>query len=129
MDGANRPPGLPETAIQTLWVTAPRLDPAVPSPAWLRKGQFVQGNAASRIDIVGINAAAYSSSQPAGPNNTTSGVTVPSSGDYAFSPIIGTEGDFAGSFQGSVEAVRVSLSGPTTTALSPASRISPRTAT
>lgn len=103
--GASRPPGVPEVPLQTLWVTAPRLDPATPAPAWLRKGQFVQGNAASRIDAVGLAAAAWSSGQPAGPLNTAGATAVPSTGDYALSPLLGAEGDYAGSFQGLVEAV------------------------
>ena len=88
---------------QSLWATAPRLVSDVPANAWLRKGQFVQGNAASQIDAVGANAAAFSSRTPAGPGNTATGVAIPVSNEAAFSQLIGTAGDFAGSFQGTVE--------------------------
>jgi hypothetical protein len=81
--GANRPPVIADYPLQTIWVTAPRLDPAVPSPAWLRKGPFVQGTAASQIDSVGVNASASSSSQAAGPDNTATGVVIPVNTDFA----------------------------------------------
>lgn len=103
--GANRPPVDPNYPLQTIWVTAPRLDPAVPSAAWLRKGQFVQGTGASQIDAVGVNAAASSSSQPAGPDNTATGVVIPVNTDFAITPLIGEAGDYVGTFQGNVEAL------------------------
>lgn len=103
--GANRPPEVPNYPLQTLWVTAPRLDPAVQSPPWLRKGKFVQGTGASQVDAVGVNAAASSSSQPSVPNNTATGVVIPLNTDFAFGPLIGEGGDFVGTFQGQVEAI------------------------
>lgn len=102
--GANRPPVDTNYPVQTLWVSGPRLDAAVQSPAWLRKGQFVQGTGASQIDSVGVNAAASSSSQAAGPNNTATGVVIPLNTDFAFTPLIGDAGDFLGTFQGNVES-------------------------
>lgn len=102
--GANRPPVDPNYPLQTIWVTAPRLDPAVRSPAWLRKGQFVQGAAASQIDAVGANGAAASSSQPSGPDNTVTGVVIPLDTSFAISPLIGDAGDYVGTFQGNVES-------------------------
>ena len=99
---AHRPPADTNFPLQTIWITAPRFDIATQSPAWLRKGQFIQGTAASQIDAVGVNAAAYSSSQPAGDNNTVTGVVIPASSDYAFTPLIGDAADY-GSFQGNVE--------------------------
>ncbi len=101
--GANRPPLDPNYPVQTLWISAPRLESGVKSPAWLRKGQFVQGTAASQIDAVGVNAAAASSSQPAGPNNTATGVEIPVNSDFAFTPLIGDAGDYVETFQGDVE--------------------------
>ncbi|MBN9691759.1 MAG: hypothetical protein J0M24_16080 [Verrucomicrobia bacterium] len=102
VSGATRSPqsGFPS---QTLWVTAPRLLAEVPASAWLRKGQFVQGNAASQIDAVGVNAAAFSSRTPAGPANTTTGVAIPVANEAAFTQLIGAAGDFSGVFQGNVE--------------------------
>jgi len=103
--GANRPPLVANFPLQTIWVTAPRLDPSAAGVPWLRKGQFVQGNAASQIDALGNAAAASSSSQPAGPNNTASGVLIPSSSDFASGAILGENGNYVGTFQGSVETV------------------------
>ncbi|MBX3733063.1 MAG: hypothetical protein KF791_10760 [Verrucomicrobiae bacterium] len=105
VSGANRPPVDPGFPIQTLWVSSPRNDPAVPAIAWLRKGQFVQGTAGGQIAGVGINAAQASSSQPAGPGNTETGVIIASNSDFAFSPVLGDGGDFLGTFQGVVEGI------------------------
>ncbi|HAB16938.1 MAG TPA: hypothetical protein PLX89_07010 [Verrucomicrobiota bacterium] len=100
---ANRPPLVEAFPIQSLWVTAPRLDPELPSVPWLRKGQFVQGNAGSQIDGLGAAAAGYSSRTPAGPDNTATGVAIPVSNEASFTSFIGSAGDFQGSFQGNVE--------------------------
>lgn len=102
--GAIRTPGDPVYPFQTLWVTAPRDDATVQSPPWLRKGSFVQGTVASQIDSVGNNAAASSSSQATGANNTATAVVIPVNTDFAFSPLIGDAGDYAGTFQGRVES-------------------------
>lgn len=101
---ANRPPVLADFPVQTLWVTAPRLEPAVASSAWLRKGTFVQGTAASQVDSIGASAAAASSGLPAGPGNTASLVTIATSSDFSVSPLLGDAGDYSGTFQGSVES-------------------------
>jgi hypothetical protein len=100
---ANRPPLVEAFPVQSLWVTAPRLDPEIPASPWLRKGQFVQGNAGSQIDGMGASAAGYSSRTPAGPDNTATGVAIPVSNEASFTSFIGSAGDFQGSFQGNVE--------------------------
>lgn len=102
---ANRPPVDPNFPLQTLWVTAPRTDAATAAPPWLRKGQFVQGNAGAQIDAVGVNAALTSSLLPGGPNNTATGVVLPVAASYAIGPVFGAEGNFVGTFQGRVENV------------------------
>jgi hypothetical protein len=103
--GANRPPADPNFPLQTLWVSAGRVDPEVQSAPWLRKGQFVQGNAGSQIDGVGYNAAQASSLLPAGPDNSETAILVPISHNFAIGPVLGPDGDYAGNFQGRVEAV------------------------
>lgn len=100
---ANRPPQVAAYPLQTLWVTAPRQVVESQSAPWIRKGQFVQGNAASQIDAIGNNAAASSSSQVAGPNNTVTGVVIPSNTDFALAKVLGDSGNYAGTFQGSAE--------------------------
>jgi hypothetical protein len=102
--GANRPPLVPGYPLQTLWVTAPRLDPNTQSAPWLRKGVYVQGNTAAQIDGLGVNAVASSSSQSSNANNTVVGVVIPVSSDYAVKPVIGDGGNYLGTFQGNVEA-------------------------
>lgn len=103
--GANRPPINPAFPLQTLWVTAPRVDVAQPAPAWLRKGAFVQGNAGSQIDALGANAALTSSLLPGGPLNGATGVVLPVAAAYPIGPVLGADGNFVGAFQGRVEAV------------------------
>lgn len=100
---ANRPPFDPAYPPQTLWVSAPRLEPNTPAVPWLRKGQFVQGNTGSQIDAVGANAAITSSTLPGGPNNTATLVEVPVNAAFAISPVLGDPANYVGTFQGTVE--------------------------
>ena len=102
---ANRPPVIPGFPLQTLWVTAPRADADIPSSPWLRKGTFTQGNPGSQIDGLGVNAALSSSLLPGGPDNTTTGVVVPVDAAFPIGPLLGTDGDYVGTFQGIVENV------------------------
>ncbi|MBL9129523.1 MAG: hypothetical protein JNL97_17865 [Verrucomicrobiales bacterium] len=101
---ANRPPAHPDFPLQTLWITAPRVDPATPATPWLRKGSFVQGNAASQIDAIGVNAALASSLLPGGPNNTATGVVLPVASSVPIAPLLGPDGNYVGAFQGKVES-------------------------
>ena len=101
---ANRPPLVPGYPLQTIWVTAPRLDPNTPSAPWLRKGTYVQGSSAGQINAVGANAFASSGSQSSNANNTAVGVVIPVSSDYGLKPVIGDGGNYNNTFQGIVEA-------------------------
>jgi hypothetical protein len=101
--GANRPPLVAAFPLQTLWVTSPRTEPDADPVPWLRKGQFVQGNAGSQIDGVGRNAALYSNLTPASPANTAFAVVIPVSNAFAPGPVIGDFSDLVGTFQGRVE--------------------------
>lgn len=102
---ANRPPLVDGFPIQTLWVTAPRIDSATQSNPYLRKSQSVQGNTASQVDGVGVNAALSSNLIPGGPGNTATGVVLPVNAPFPIGPVLGVDGDYAGTFQGSVENV------------------------
>jgi len=102
---ANRPPLVPGFPLQTLWVSAPRLDPNTPASPWLRKGQSAQGNAGSQIEGVGANAAQSSSLLPGGSDNTATGVVIPVGAPFPIGPVIGTDGNYQGAFQGRVENV------------------------
>jgi len=99
--GANRPPLLDAFPIQTLWVTAPRLDPSEPATPWVRKGQSIQGNAGSQIDAVGKTAAAYSSLAPSGADNTSTAVAIPLTSPFTLGPVLGPSTDYVANFQGS----------------------------
>ena len=102
VSGANRPPLVAAFPIQTLWVTAPRLEVDQPAEPWLRKGQSVQGNAGSQIDAMGKTAVSYSSLTPAGPANTATAVAIPLTSPFNLGPIFGASSDYVGNFQGSV---------------------------
>ena len=105
---ANRPPGDPNYAVQTIWVTAPRADVNTPAIPWLRKGQFTQGATAAQIDATGANPATYSGLNTSNANNTATAVIVPVTNDNALSPIIGTGGDYDGTFQGNAQNLTAS---------------------
>ncbi len=102
---ANRPPVVPEFPLQTLWAASPRADQQTVGPAWLRKGQFVQGNTGGQIDAIGKNAASFSSGQPAGPDNTATAVAIPVGNAFSPGPSLGDPPTLVGTFQGRVEAV------------------------
>jgi hypothetical protein len=102
--GANRLPDLnPSITNNTLWATKARLDPATQSGPWERFGFYSQGSSGALFDVVGQNARDYSSSIAASTSNTVYGVIIPTSSDYAFTPVITTGGNYDGGFQGSVE--------------------------
>ncbi len=105
---ANRPPGDPNYAVQTIWVTAPRADANTPATPWLRKGQFTQGAAAAQIDATGFNPATYSGLNTSNANNTATAVVIPVSNDNALTPIIGAAGDYDGAFQGNAQSLTAS---------------------
>ncbi|MFO1511708.1 MAG: hypothetical protein U1F83_02155 [Verrucomicrobiota bacterium] len=105
---ANRPPGDPNYALQTLWVTAPRAEAGTPASPWLRKGAFTQGSAAAQIDAAGANPAVYSGLTTSNANNTATAVIIPAGNDNALSPIIGAGGDYDGAFQGNAQNVTAS---------------------
>jgi hypothetical protein len=89
--------------VQTIWVAASRVDIDTQTTPWLRQSQFSQGTVGGQISGIGNGAATFGNVNPAGPNNTTSGVVIPSSDPAAYSAYIGENGDFAGTFQGNVE--------------------------
>ena len=105
---ANRLEALdPNYPAQTLWISRPRTTSTVQSTPWQRRGQSLQGNTASQIDAVGKNAAVASSTLPGGANNTATGVVIPVDNNPNVSSPIGVSGNYAGNFQGNVEALTV----------------------
>ncbi len=93
----------PQFPLQTLWVTSPRPDADTPGAEWKRKGQFTQGTTAGQIDAIGTSAATYGSTQPAGANNTQSGIVIAATDANSYTATIAASGDFAGTFQGDAE--------------------------
>lgn len=88
---------------ETLWVTSPRPDIYTPGRAWTRQSQWTLGGAAGQIDAIGAFAAVYGNAQPAGPDNSPTGILIPTGNQYAYDYLIGSYGDFAGTFQGNAE--------------------------
>jgi len=89
--------------LQTLWVTAPRLNLYTAGPAWVRQSVWTLGGAASQIDAIGVGAATYGNGQPAGPDNSSTGVLIPPASRYAYTSLVGSLGNFDGTFQGGAE--------------------------
>ena len=94
--------GDPNAPRNTLWLSAPRTDPAVQSLPWLTGSIAAQGNTVSPVLTVGSTAASYSSSVAAGANNTATAVIIPDGNLQSYHATIGDNGDF-GAFQGNIE--------------------------
>lgn len=106
VSGSQHTPGT--FPLQTIWVTSPRSDVAVQATPWYRNGQFVQGNPASQISAIGVNAATYSSIKPASSSNTITGVVIPANNINAYTPLIkdpynSSESNLGGKFGGNIE--------------------------
>jgi hypothetical protein len=89
--------------LQTLWVTSPRPDIYTPGKVWVSQSVWTLGGAASQIDAVGYDASVYGNGQPAGPNNTPTGILIPPASQYAYSYQMGSHANYDGTFQGVVE--------------------------
>lgn len=93
----------PHAPLQTLWVTSPCPDLFTPGLAWQRKGPFTQGTVAGQIDAIGAGAVIYGNSQPAGPDNTRTGIVLSATDANSYTVLISASGDFSGTFQGNAE--------------------------
>jgi hypothetical protein len=89
--------------LQTIWVTSPRPDIYTPGKIWQNASQGTLGGAASQIDAIGFDASVYGNGQPAGPNNTSTGILIPPASQYAYSYLMGSHENYDGTFQGVVE--------------------------
>jgi hypothetical protein len=89
--------------LQTIWVTSPQAEIGSAGSIWARKGQFTLGTTSAQIDAIGTDAVIYGTTQPAGTNNTSTAIVIPSTDPNSYTTIIGANGDFAGTFQGDVE--------------------------
>ena len=89
--------------LQTIWVTSPRPDIYTPGTVWQDASQGTLGGAASQIDAIGFDAEVYGGGQPAGPDNTPTGILIPPASEYAYSYLMGSKQNYDGTFQGIVE--------------------------
>jgi hypothetical protein len=89
--------------LQTLWVTSPRPAINTPGKVWVCESEWTLGGTASQIDAIGYDASVYGNGQPAGPDNTATGILIPPSSQYAYSALMGSLGNYDGTFQGPVE--------------------------
>jgi hypothetical protein len=102
ISGAESTPG------NTLWMSRARTDPDTQTTPWNRSLSIVQGNTASKIRILGNNAETYGASIPSGANNTMTALVEPDSAFTSpslssYSEVIGSSGNFGGSFGGNIE--------------------------
>jgi hypothetical protein len=72
----------------TIWASARRIDPSVLSSPWLRKVLYGQAIPAGQISSVGQNALTYGGNNPAGPNNTPTGVIIPYNDPNSYSALV-----------------------------------------
>jgi hypothetical protein len=89
--------------LQTVWATSPRPDIYTPGTVWTDQSVWTLGGAASQIDAIGFDASVYGNGQPAGPDNTSTGILIPPASQYAYSYLMGAHGNFDGTFQGNAE--------------------------
>jgi hypothetical protein len=96
-------PNYPQYALETIWITSPRTDINTPGTVWQRASQGTLGGAASQIEAIGVNAAAYGNGIAAGTGNMSTGIVIPSSSYYSYTYQVGTYGQLSGTFQGNPE--------------------------
>jgi len=89
--------------LQTIWVTSPRPDIHTAGTVWSDASQGTLGGAASQIDAIGFDAAVYGNGQPAGRDNTFTGILIPPASQYAYSHLMGSHQNYDATFQGVVE--------------------------
>jgi len=95
--------------LETIWASSARSAVGTQTASWTSEDQFAQGGPASQIAAIGVNAATYSSAEPANAtNNNATVVVIPNSNPNAYTPLIEdpfnqSTGDLGGTFQGNVE--------------------------
>jgi len=91
----------------TLWLTRAWNDAVTHSDPWNRGSQFQQANPAGKSDGIANGALTYSGGAPSDPNNNTAtAVLIPktwNSGGISYSIGVGSGGNLANTFQGSIE--------------------------
>ncbi len=90
---------------KTIWVSAPRANPDVPSDPIYRRGSPQQGPTATRCATVGTYAAAYSANVADGPDNDGNLVLMPADYPNGYTAAVGPNGDLGGTYDGNVELI------------------------
>lgn len=93
----------PQYPLHTLWTSSPSPSANATGAVWTRQGPFTQGPVGSQIEAIGAGAATYGSQQPAGPNNTATGVVIDAADPNAYGVLMTAAGNLAGTFPGDVE--------------------------
>jgi hypothetical protein len=87
----------------TLWVTAPRTDPATPATAWVRRSASAQGATATEINSILVDGSQYSGSTYGVTNSTATTTLVPAGNGFDAGSFLGASGNYLNTFQGDVE--------------------------
>jgi hypothetical protein len=96
-------PGLPA---DTLWVSAPRSDPAAPAAPWRWQSDNNQSQVASLIASILDGARLFSGTLLSNATfNTAAAVRIPVGNGYEFGAFIGDGGDYSGTFEGDTESL------------------------
>ena len=93
----------PSKPTDTLWVTAPCVDPNTPAPAWVEKSIYQQGPVALKITSILNNAATWGeSTHTDSVTNTATVAAIPTSSQQADNNLLSDIGNL-GSFWGNIE--------------------------
>ena len=90
---------------ETLWVTDPRPSAHAVATPWVANGSNPQSLAANEIVSIEFNAGQYSSGVASNAQNTGSAIVIPTgqTPDFSCNAYLGTQGNFNGRFQGTIE--------------------------
>ncbi len=91
--------------LYTMWVTKPRANLNVQSTPWGPRSVYQQGPTCAKVSGIGNNAVTYGGTVPAGPDNSTTQISIPPTSPYSYTTLIGAVGNYSGTFQGDVEQV------------------------
>ena len=89
--------------VSTVWTTRARSDASTQTTPWNRQSSGALAGSSTKIVSIANNAVTYSTTIPAGGNNTATAVQVQSGDSLSYGVQIGGLGNYSGTFQGNVE--------------------------
>jgi len=89
--------------LYTMWVTRAREVLGSQSTPWAPRSTFQQGPTCAKVSGIGNNAVTYGGTVPAGPANSSTQIQIPPASTYSYTALIGSVGNYSGTFQGNVE--------------------------